>query len=155
MVCQGMCDINSQASTTTRASFLKTDFIRLACGELVGTAQLTAPRPANLRDNIPALAGLWRATFDHCQKLQHLRSDRFREAPNLQLQLLCFGHRINIPTRIRTATSRPLTPFGGVNLLELFFNHGIDCFPLTMEMTQRSVKIFPRYRADTGVVLRR
>ncbi len=50
---------------------------------------------------------------------------------------------------------RPLPPLGGVNLLELLCNGSLDFSPLTVEMTQRSVKIFPRCRADTGVVLGR
>ena len=45
--------------------------------------------------------------------------------------------------------------FSVVNLLELFCNGSLDFSPLTVEMTQRSVKIFPRCRADTGVALGR
>jgi hypothetical protein len=43
---------------------------------------------------------------------------------------------------------------GGVNLLGVFCNGSLDFSPLTVEMTQRSGKIFPRCRADSGIVLR-
>ena len=63
---------------------------------------------------------------------------------NSRCQLIITSHSLGDQVRLSV-----------VNLLELFCNGSLDFSPLTVEMTQRSVKIFPRCRTDTGIVLRR